>query len=468
MLSVEQNDRLTQVGPGTPLGELMRRYWQPIAAVSELKGNPTKAIKLLRESLVLYKDRQGRLGLLDEACAHRRVNMVYGIPENEGLRCPYHGWLYDQTGRCLEMPAEPPDSTFKSRVKMKAYPVQELGGLIFAYLGPEPVPLVPRWYPFVRDDVIRDIGWAVVPCNWLQIMENSLDPVHGEYLHRYFTNYVLERLGYLEDKGDLRGPDGAPGRPRGKTPVNYWRTGAKVVHHAKVGFKVFERGITKHRLLQGESEETSPSWLIGHPILFPNFEHGAGGGGFQIRVPMDDTNTYYLWYNCHPASNEEAAKQAPEDIPVYKVPLPGMDEGGIPVWERLDNNSGQDNMAWTSQGLRMQRNLENLGESDAGIILYRRLLNEQIKIVEDGGEPMNVFRDPAKNQCVTFPYEGQEGAGDETGDVVYGYARRTARVSSGTSSKYSPINLERAKDAGSPVPKPVPPIAASIIVTSRS
>jgi 5,5'-dehydrodivanillate O-demethylase len=449
------------------MGELMRRYWQPIAAVSELSENPTKAIKLLGECLVLYKDRQGRLGLIDEACPHRRVNLIYGIPENEGLRCPYHGWLFDQRGQCLEMPAEPPDSTFKNRMQTKAYPVEELGGLVFAYLGPEPVPLVPRWYPLVRDDVIRDVGWAVVPCNWLQIMENSLDPVHGEYLHRYFTNYVLERLGYLEDKGDLRGADGAPGRPRGQTPADYWRSGAKVVHHTKVGFKVFAHGITKHRLLQGESEETSPSWRIGHPILFPNFEHGAGGGGFQIRVPMDDVNTYYLWYNCHPASAKEAANQAARDIPAYRVPLPGADERGIPVWERLDNNSGQDNMAWISQGLRMQRNLENLGQSDAGIILFRQLLNEQMKIVEDGGEPMNVFRDPAKNQCVTFPYEGSEGAGDETGDVVYGYAKRTVKVSTGTSGKYSPINLERAKNAGSPIPKPVPPIASGIVTTSR-
>ena len=183
MLSIEQNDRLTQVGPGTPMGELMRRYWQPIAAFSELCMNPTKSIKLLGEALVLYKDRQGRLGLIEEACAHRRVNMLYGIPENEGLRCPYHGWLYDRTGQCLEMPAESPDSTFKDRVKIKAYPVQELGGLVFAYLGPDPVPLVPRWEPFVRQDIVRDIGWAVVPCNWLQVMENSLDPVHGEYLH---------------------------------------------------------------------------------------------------------------------------------------------------------------------------------------------------------------------------------------------------------------------------------------------
>ncbi len=420
MLTDEQNNRLTQVGPGTPMGELMRRYWQPITAYSELKKNPTRAVRLLGESLVLYKDRQGRLGLIDEACAHRRVNLLYGIPENEGLRCPYHGWLYDHTGQCLEMPAEPADSTFKCRVKLKAYPVQELGGLVFAYLGPEPVPLVPRWYPFVLENSIRDIGWAVVPCNWLQIMENSLDPVHGEYLHRYFTNYVLEQMGLLEDKGSLRGPDGEPGRPKGQTPVDYWRTGAKVVHHVKVDFKVFEHGITKHRLLQGESEETSASWRIGHPILFPNYEHGAGGGGFQIRVPMDDTHTYYIWYTCRtPLPDEEGVQQMSEDIPTYKVPLSGVDEFGVPVWQRLENNSGQDNMAWSSQGPRTQRHLEQLGESDVGVILFRRLLSEQIETMEDGKDPMNVFRDPAINQCVTFPYEGREGAGDETGDVVY-------------------------------------------------
>jgi len=468
MLTVEQNDRLTQVGPETPMGTLMRRYWQPIAASSELKRNPTKAVRILGESLVLYKDRQGRLGLVDEACAHRRVNLLYGIPEADGLRCPYHGWLYDRMGQCLEMPAEAADSTFKCRVKIKAYPVEELGGLIFAYLGPEPVPLVPRWYPFVLENALRDIGWAVVPCNWLQVMENSLDPVHGEYLHRYFSNYVLERLGHLEDKGSLRGAGGKPGRPMGKTPDNYWRSGAKVVHHTKVGFNIFEHGITKHRLLQGEEEETSPSWRIGHPILFPNYEHGAGGGGFQIRVPMDDTHTYYLWYNCRSKlPGEENLEQAPEDIPLYRVPLPGVDAGGVPVWELLDNNSGQDNMAWMSQGPRAQRHLEMLGESDVGIILFRRLLSQQLKVMEEGKDPMNVFRDPSQNRCVTFPYEGREGPGDDTGDVVYGYNLRTARVSTGMAGKYSPVNLERARKAGAPLPKPAPPVAAGITGTSR-
>src|SRR5437773_1332031 len=141
MLTAEQNERLTEVGSGTPMGELLRRYWQPIAALTQLDENPVRRIKLLGESLVLYRDRQGRLGLLSDTCAHRRVNLGFGIPELEGLRCAYHGWMYDASGQCLEMPAEPPDSTFPTRVRITAYPVQELCGLIFAYLGPEPAPL---------------------------------------------------------------------------------------------------------------------------------------------------------------------------------------------------------------------------------------------------------------------------------------------------------------------------------------
>ena len=205
MLTKEQNQMLTEVGPGTPMGELMRRYWQPIAALSQLKENPTKAVRLLGENLVLFRDRSGTLGLIQESCPHRRVNLLYGIPEEHGLRCPYHGWLFDETGQCLEMPAEAPDSTFKDRVTAKSYPVEELGGMVWAWLGPEPRPLVPHWEAFVKDNVQRDIGWAVLPCNWMQIMENSLDPVHVEHLHQVFSNYVIERLG----KGEQEGGTGA-------------------------------------------------------------------------------------------------------------------------------------------------------------------------------------------------------------------------------------------------------------------
>ncbi|HEX3245101.1 MAG TPA: Rieske 2Fe-2S domain-containing protein, partial [Chloroflexota bacterium] len=138
MLTKEQNERLTRVGPGTPLGTLLRRYWWPVAGVAELVDRPTKPVRLMGEDLVLYKDRRGRYGLLGQRCAHRSVDLKYGIPEEEGLRCPYHGWLYDATGQCLEQPAEEPDSTFYQRVQTPAYPVEELGGLIFAYLGPGP------------------------------------------------------------------------------------------------------------------------------------------------------------------------------------------------------------------------------------------------------------------------------------------------------------------------------------------
>ena len=200
MLTAEENEKLTKVGAGTAMGNLLRRYWHPIAAATQLDENPVKRVRLLGESLVLYRDRKGQMGLISDTCAHRRVNLAYGIPEFEGLRCCYHGWLYDETGQCLEMPAEPEDTTFPSRVKIAAYPVQELCGLIFAYLGPAPAPLLPRWDMFVWDNVLRDIGFQEIPCNWLQMQENNVDPAHLQWLHGYFSNYVLERVG----RPDLR------------------------------------------------------------------------------------------------------------------------------------------------------------------------------------------------------------------------------------------------------------------------
>lgn len=194
MLTVELNARLTQVGPETPMGNLLRRYWHPISGMSELKANHVLPIRVLGEDLVLYEDRSGTIGLIDRLCAHRRVDMLLGVPEKMGLRCFYHGWMYDETGQCIEMSPESPDSTFPSRVKMKSYPVQHYQGLIFAYMGPSPAPLLPIWGPWMKENRLWDIGRAIVPCNWLQIMENSMDPVHTEWNHRYFTRYALERL----------------------------------------------------------------------------------------------------------------------------------------------------------------------------------------------------------------------------------------------------------------------------------
>ena len=372
MLSVRENELLTRVAPGTPMGDLMRRYWHPIAAVPELETEPTKTVKLLGEDLVLYRDRSGTYGLIHQACPHRRVNMLYGIPEQQGIRCPYHGWLFNETGKCLEMPAEAPDSTFKDRVTIQSYPVEELGGLIFAYLGPAPVPLLPRWEWLVEEHAFRQVNFMVLPSNWLQCQENSLDPTHLEWLHLYWSNYVYEQKG----------------RPPGQRHP--------VPHHLKIGFEVFEHGIIKRRIYQGETEEDA-DWVVGHPILFPNILSNPN----QFRVPMDDTHTLHVDYVVQPLPPDVPAP-SPREIEVYYPPL--TDEKGRHV---VDYIFGQDYAAWVTQGPIADRSLEKLGESDKGIILYRRLLKQQLEIVRDGGEPMNVFRDPASNVRIELPNEGK-------------------------------------------------------------
>ena len=401
MLSELDNELLTRVGPGTPMGNLLRRYWHPITVASELDENPTKAIRLMGEDLTLYRDRSGNLGLIEDRCPHRKVNMLYGIPEEEGLRCPYHGWLFNHTGQCLEQPyeqAEDPNSNFKEKITIKAYRVEELGGVIFAYMGPAPAPLLPRWDLFVMDNVYRDAAACVIPCNWLQIMENSLDPIHAEWLHGYFSDYVLERLGQ-------------------DTRVMTWikdRFVARTWQHKKIGFDIFEHGIIKRRILEGESEEDE-NWKVGHPILFPQILRSGGGvsdkGGvlnFQYRVPVDDEHTYHFWYTVYvpPKGTMEPPQTT---IPFYEVTLPHPDEHGQPIWPLLDNAPGQDLMAWMTQGKIADRPTEKLGLSDKGIIMYRRLLKAQLERMERGEELMNEFRDPARNELIPVPQEMRGG-----------------------------------------------------------
>src|SRR3970040_2244289 len=144
----KDNEKLTCVGPGTPMGEVLRRYWHPVAASAALDDKP---VRFMGEDLVLYKDRAGRYGLLDRHCAHRRADLSYGYLEAEGLRCSYHGWLYDHTGRCLAQPFEDaanPQARLKDKIRIKAYRVEPKGGVLWIYMGPEPAPLVPTWEPF--------------------------------------------------------------------------------------------------------------------------------------------------------------------------------------------------------------------------------------------------------------------------------------------------------------------------------
>ena len=236
MLTVAQNERLTQVGPGTPMGALFRRYWLPIAAAGKLDEEPTLEVRILGEDLVLYKDRSGQLGLIDRYCAHRRVNLAYGIPEENGLRCMYHGWLYDETGQCAEQPFEEtvrPEARFKDKIKLKGYPVQAFQGLIWAYMGPLPAPVLPGWEPMVRENTVKDIAITELPCSWLQCMENSMDPVHVEWLHVELPRFLRETRG---DFGGLLPPR---------------------MRHEKIAFTPFEHGIIKRRVLEGRRRRTT-------------------------------------------------------------------------------------------------------------------------------------------------------------------------------------------------------------------
>ena len=437
MLTQEANDRYTRVGPGTPMGELMRRYWHPIAAVPQMNDKWTMKVRLLGEDLILYKDRSGTFGLMEPHCAHRRMNMIYGIPEEHGLRCPYHGWLYDETGQCIEQPyeeTEDPEARFKDKIKMKAYPVEVKAGLIFAYMGPTPVPLVPNWDVFAIDDVIRDIGVAELSCNWLQCQENSLDPVHLEWLHGYWSNFVSEKRDETERQRTIR-------------------------RHAKIAFTEYEYGIYKRRVMEGGSEEDT-SWREGHPIIFPYYLR-QGGDGFdrtkwgmtgpavQIRVPIDDTHTAHWWVMCH-QKEEGAPEQRFEDIPFFQPPVIELDANDQPQYLLLDSNSAQDLAAWITQGDIADRTGEHLGRSDKGIILFRQMLEDNINIVEDGGDPMNTFRTPEENRyhgmVTEYPRElaAQKNPNDLGGTGMGGsvYQRQ------GMASKYSPVLNQRGVEGG--------------------
>jgi 5,5'-dehydrodivanillate O-demethylase len=377
--TAEQNKLMTQVGKGTPGGELLRRYWHPIAAAVELDRDRTKRVRLLGEDLVLFKDRQGRFGLIQEHCPHRRASFAYGFATHDGIRCPYHGWEFDAQGQCLNQPFEKNNVGFREKVTTDAYPVEELGGLIFAYLGPEPRPLLPRFDGFVAEGAIRLLGWAMIPCNWLQIVETSLDPVHAEWLHGRYIEYQNEQEGI-------------------KTHIS--------ASHEKIDFREFEFGITKHRLLAGQSEDEE-DWKVGHPVVFPtmlavgNGDEDRRSYAFQMRVPMDDENTMHFWYHAYmPPAGAPVPPRLLEGVHLHEVLFAG-ERGSY----RTDHIDAQDIMAWLTQGPIADRTRENLGASDQGVAMYRKILKREIKKVQRGEDPIGVVRDPARNERIDLPNE---------------------------------------------------------------
>lgn len=375
MATKEQNELLTRVGPGTRMGAFLRRYWQVVGIAIELKQEPVQAVRIFGEDLTLYRSEAGTYGLIGDRCPHRCASMEYGIPDERGLRCSYHGWLFDESGRCLDQPFEDrtrPEARFKDKIAIKAYPVQELGGLLFAYLGPQPAPLLPRWDLLAREDLDVVVDVHPLPCNWLQCMDNAADPVHFEYLHARFGNYQLKKLG----------------KPPAFAEAN----------HVKIEFEVFKYGITKRRLLEGEPED-SHDWMTGHPLIFPNalavMSATGEGATIQFRVPVDDTHTIQFGYRTTPHA---AGAQKPKQVAVRRTNL-FTPEGKLADRSSVATNvPPQDMLAWVAQGPISDRTNEHLAGSDRGVIIYHKLLLEEMAKAERGEDPLGTIRDPSENE----------------------------------------------------------------------
>jgi 5,5'-dehydrodivanillate O-demethylase oxygenase subunit len=360
MLTAEENEYLTRVGPGTPVGELLRRYWHPVAIAADLTPEtPTKFVRILGEDLVLFVTPEGAAGLLNDRCAHRGASLSYGRVEARGIACAYHGWLYDTKGNCLETPAEPAGSNFCLTVKQKAYPVQKLAGLYWAYLGPQPAPIIPKYDVWARTD-----GWhwlralPQLDCNWLQAMENSVDTAHLHILHQELVTDGFE----VEST-----------------------TRGTIDNLVKYEMEEFEHGIIKRRHFRdGKVEE--------HPLLFPTVLRQANRT--QIRVPIDDTHTWIVYVHFVPDTAD--ARPNKEEVPVvYRKPFKNPLGARHPFTKfRMDEVDAQDFMAWETQGPILDRTRERLTGSDRGVVMYREMLKREVEKVQRGLEPMNVFRDP--------------------------------------------------------------------------
>jgi 5,5'-dehydrodivanillate O-demethylase oxygenase subunit len=361
-------NELAQTGADTRMGQLLRRYWWPIAGASELEKPGTKPVRLLGENLVLYKDLSGTYGLIDRHCRHRRADMSYGYVERCGLRCNYHGWLYDEAGRCTEQPYDDiahPETRLKDQIRIKAYPVQELGGLLWAYLGPEPAPLVPNWEFFTWKNGFRQIVLADIPCSWFQCQENSIDPVHFEWTH---SNWGVR----------LKGETG-PYSPK----------------HVKVDFNEFDWGF-QYKRIRTDTSEQDRLWTIGRVCLWPNALFT--GNHCEFRVPVDDENTLSVtWHFSRVPKEREPYEQ--NTIPTWRGPISDPATGRW-ITTHIMN---QDFVTWAGQGKIADRSLEHLSPSDRGIVMMRRRWLADLDAVAQGRDPKATVRDPETNRCIMLP-----------------------------------------------------------------
>ncbi len=372
MLTPEQNRLLTEVGLGAPMGDLLRRYWHPIAGASEFDKKPIKPIRLFSEDLVLFRALNGKFGLVSSRCAHRGSNLAFGFVEEDGIRCGYHGWCYNRKGECSNRPFEEtvaPSATERLRsVKLDGYPLEVKAGMVWAYMGPQPAPQLPDWETFSWPNCFTQVVIAEIPCNWLQCQENTVDPVHFEWMH---NNGPQRRAG-----------DQGPYSPKTLDLV----------------VEDYEYGLISRRYREG-TDKSTPLWSVGRAVLWPNGWYF--GHHFEWKVPIDDVNTLFItWSVLHVPTECEPYVQ--ERIPAWRAPI--KDENGEWIISHVGN---QDIVAWISQGPIADRTRETLGASDRGVVMLRRRLLDDLAAIAEGKDPRGLIRDPQRNARIELPCVGR-------------------------------------------------------------
>jgi phthalate 4,5-dioxygenase oxygenase subunit len=390
MMSAEQNALMTLTRPGTPAGKLMRLYWQPAALAEELTPDrPIKAVRLLGQDLVLFRNEVGVLALLDRDCPHRGADLAFGRLEHGGLRCLFHGWLFDVDGQCLETPAEPDNSNLCSGIRQKSYPVVERSGIIFAYLGPGAPPALPAFDCFVAPQSHTFAFKGLLECNWLQALEVGIDPTHASYLHRFFEDEdVAESYGK-----QFRAASAGSDIPMTKVLREDARPTLEI-EPTDYGLRIF----ALRRIDAEKTHVRVTNLAFPHAFVIPM---SAEMTITQWHVPIDDTSCY--WYAIFTSfgeavDKEQMRRQRQElyELPDYRPRRNKSNNYGFDAEEqRKETYTGMghdinvhDQWAVESQGPIQDRTREHLGQSDKAISAYRRILLGAISQVKAGEKPL--------------------------------------------------------------------------------
>lgn len=390
MLSAEDNELLTKTGRGTPAGELLRRYWQPVALSQEVPpGSAPLPLRIMGEDLTLFRDEQGRLGLLGIHCAHRAADLSYGRIEDGGLRCLYHGWLYDVHGNCLEQPGEPEGSNFKDKVKHLAYPCREGGGLVFAYMGPGEPPLLPNYEFISAPEESIYASKVFSSCNYLQGNEGNIDPSHLSYLHKFFREGERSRA--------VRGGAATPNAYFGRTVAPTIE-----VEETEFGLRVF----TVRPAEDGKQYVRITNFV--YPNWAPN-PQGVDGFNVNWHVPIDDTHHWKIrvgYKRGGPIDKEQQEADFFREVSADWVTNRNIENRYLQDRKEMETTSFigmgrffpvHDLYATETQGPVQDRTKEHLGYTDKAIAAQRRLLLNAIRQMQEGSDPPHVIRDAAKN-----------------------------------------------------------------------